>query len=80
MPRRRKATRLAINAAELQVHEAGGPIAPLRFSQADQLSANRLAHKDQIPLPPDLARFFDATHLMGRVIPRILEPRRVGPG
>ena len=56
VPRRRKAARLAIDAPQLHMHEPHGPIAARRFGYADGLAAHGLAHKNQVALPPNLAR------------------------
>src|SRR5687768_10214361 len=64
VPRRRKAARLPIDAAEFQLHETHGPIAAFRFDEADRLAAHRFTDKDQLPVPPDLSRRFDAAHLV----------------
>ncbi len=80
VPGRREPPRLAINTAQFHVHEPRGPIAPRGFGQANQFAANRLADKDQVALPADLACLFDPTHLVRRVVPGVREPLRVGPG
>ncbi len=80
LPRRRKAPGLSIDAAQFHVHEADEPIAALGFGEPDQFAPHRFAHKDPFPLPLDLPRRFHAPHLVGRVVPRILEPRGIGPG
>ena len=80
VPRRRKTACLAIDATELDVHEAYGPIAAVSFHQSDGLAADCFAHKDPLPLPPNLPGLFDAAHLVRGVIPRLLEARRVGAG
>ena len=79
VPRRRKPPGLAIDPAEFHVHEPCSPIALLGFRQPDEFPAHRLADKDHVALPPDLAIRFDPPHLMRSVVPRVLEPRRVGP-
>ena len=45
-----------------------------------EFAADRLAHKHQLAPPLDLPVRPDAPHLVRRVIPRVLEPRGVGPG
>src|SRR5215204_6248319 len=80
MPRRRKLPRLAIDAAQLHLHEVDTPIAALSFREPDQFATHRLTHKDPFTLPLDLPRCLHPAHLMGRVVPRVLEPRGIGPG
>src|SRR5215213_11322487 len=80
VPRGRESSRLAIDASEFQVHEPDEPIAALGLGEAHEFTADGLAYKHVRPLPFDLSGLLHPSHLVARVIPRILEPRGVGPG
>src|SRR3954464_13790672 len=80
VPRRRKVARDAINPPQFHMHEPDEPIAARGFRQANQLTAHRFTHKHELTVPLNLARLFDSTDLVRRVIPRVLQARRVGPG
>ena len=75
VPRRRKAARLPINAAEFDVHETHRPIAAWRFREPHDFPADRFADKDPLAVPLNLPGLLDAAHLVRGVIPRLLEPR-----
>ena len=80
VPGRGKPLRLAINAAQLDVHEADGPIAAGGLREPDEFPGHRFTHKHEAAPPLDLPTRADAAHLAGRVIPGILEARRIGAG
>lgn len=79
MPGWRKPTRLPIDAPEFDLHEVDAPITTRGFSEPDQLAADGFAHEDELTPPLDLPAIADASDLVGRVVPRILHSRGIGP-
>ena len=79
VPRRCESARHAIDAAEFDLHEAHKPIATVGLDEPDQFALHRGADKNPFALPRDLPRVFDAPHLVGRVVPGVLEQHGIRP-
>src|SRR4029079_12288997 len=54
VPRRGKSPRVAVNAAQLDLHEADGPVAAFCLDQPHHFATHGFAHEDQITLPANL--------------------------
>src|SRR5690606_24994667 len=80
VPRRRKTPRLAVQASEFHLHKPDNPVPAFGLGEADEFAAHRLADEDVLALPLDLAPRLHASNLVPRVVPWVLDARRVGPG
>jgi len=80
VPRRGESTGLSIDATQFDVHETDGPVTALGFCNPDEFSADGFADEPVVAVPFDLPHPLDPPHLVGRVLPRGLEPRGVGAG
>src|SRR5215469_10252111 len=70
---------LRMDVAQLDVDVAHQPVTPRGLDDADRLADQRLADKDQLARPFDLAVAAHAAHRNLVAIVRILDPIRIGP-
>src|ERR1700736_2008980 len=70
---------LAVDDAELDIGKADEPVTGFGFGDADRLAGQRLAEKDQLAAPFDLAIGAHSPQRVLGVVPRLLNPPRVSP-